>query len=392
VSTQPRTLVLQTALNPATGVFSAIRQLIVWLQKQPGLTVAAGLFGSKHWSRHYLQNLAELQLPLFFREMGGFRGAYLLLGLSSAMNRWVQQLHDAYKPEHLVIHFHTGITAGLFLPIRARLDCPLSLVVNFHGYFYAPGASRLLDLVRQQNHRWWARRLRRHGAAFICVDRPSIQPSAAYLGLPPREFQAFPNGIEDLGLHGCPRLQQPDRPFTIGFIGNFYENKGWHLAAEAAEQLYRQGKGIRLLMAGGKGPEYARARQWAESRPEFATFLGFVENASVTLIPQFDVLVAPYRVVGAPMVILEALSCGVPVIATAVNAMADMVRPRDNGFLVARDPAPIARCLTELIDNHALHQQMSRRAVEIFRNKFDINKTCVNYLNLYNTLYQRTRK
>ncbi len=387
VSINPRTLVLQTALNPATGVFAAIRQLIIGLKKQPTITVAAGMFGHRNWPRHYWKNLEELHIPLFSQKMGAFHGAYLLLGWSAAMDRWVQQLHDTYRPEHIVIHFHSGITAGIFLPIRAELDCPLSLVVNFHGYFYGPGPSRLVNLVRRQNHCRLARRLRRHGAAFVCVDRPSIQPSAAYLDLPPSYLQAFPNGIEDLGLQGCPRLRQPDLPLTIGYIGNFFENKGWHLAAAAAEELYHQGKAIRLLLAGAPGPEYERAREWVQARPQFATFLGFVENAGTNLIPQFDVLVAPYRVVGAPIVILEALSCGVPVIATAVNAIGDMVIERENGFLVERDAASIARRLMQLEADPSLHQHMSHRAREIFQEKFDINKTCINYLHFYNHLY-----
>jgi glycosyltransferase involved in cell wall biosynthesis len=81
------------------------------------------------------------------------------------------------------------------------------------------------------------------------------------------------------------------------------------------------------------------------------------------LLPAFDVFVLPSRYEGLPTAIVEAMICGIPVIATAVNAVPDLVVPGETGLLVPpRRPARLASAIGHLLDSPATAARMAAAA------------------------------
>ena len=81
------------------------------------------------------------------------------------------------------------------------------------------------------------------------------------------------------------------------------------------------------------------------------------------ILPAFDVFALPSRYEGLPTAIVEAMICGVPVVATAVNAVPDLVVPGETGLLVPpRRPALMAAAIGELLDSPARAAQMAAAA------------------------------
>ena len=79
-----------------------------------------------------------------------------------------------------------------------------------------------------------------------------------------------------------------------------------------------------------------------------------------------DLFVLPSIVEGMPLVLLQAMACGLPVIATEVSGSVDLVQQGRNGVLVpAKDPAALAEALTALLDDRSLCSQMGARSREI---------------------------
>lgn len=75
---------------------------------------------------------------------------------------------------------------------------------------------------------------------------------------------------------------------------------------------------------------------------------------------------------GVPNVLVEAMACGLPVLATAVGGITDLVRDADNGLLVpARDDAAAAARLGELIDDEQLRSRLGQAARRTVENQFD---------------------
>ena len=81
------------------------------------------------------------------------------------------------------------------------------------------------------------------------------------------------------------------------------------------------------------------------------------------LLPAFDVFALPSRYEGLPTVVVEAMICGVPVVATAVNAVPDLVVPGETGLLVPpRRPGQLAAAIRYLLDSPELAAGMAAAA------------------------------
>jgi len=81
------------------------------------------------------------------------------------------------------------------------------------------------------------------------------------------------------------------------------------------------------------------------------------------LLPAFDVFALPSRYEGLPTAVVEAMSCGVPVVATAVNAVSDVVVPGETGLLVPpHRPDLMAAGIGYLLDSPAAAARMAATA------------------------------
>jgi glycosyltransferase involved in cell wall biosynthesis len=81
------------------------------------------------------------------------------------------------------------------------------------------------------------------------------------------------------------------------------------------------------------------------------------------LLPAFDVFTLPSRYEGLPTAVVEAMLCGVPVVATAVNAVGDLVVPGETGLLVPpRRPDLLAGAIRSLLDSPADAARMAATA------------------------------
>lgn len=91
------------------------------------------------------------------------------------------------------------------------------------------------------------------------------------------------------------------------------------------------------------------------------------------LLPAFDVFLLPSRYEGLPTVLVEAMACGIPVVATAVNAVSDVVVPGQTGLLVPpRRPDLMAAAVRYLLDRPAIAAQMAETARVRLGDRFGI--------------------
>jgi glycosyltransferase involved in cell wall biosynthesis len=100
----------------------------------------------------------------------------------------------------------------------------------------------------------------------------------------------------------------------------------------------------------------------AKRQPERIMLVG--ERADVPdILPAFDIFTLPSRYEGLPIAIVEAMVCGIPVVATAVNAVADVVIPGETGLLVPpQRPDLMAEAVRYLIDRPSLASSMAATA------------------------------
>lgn len=153
-----------------------------------------------------------------------------------------------------------------------------------------------------------------------------------------------------------------DDETVIGFVGRLSEEKGAGYLVEAAGRLHRAGRRIRVLLV-GDGPQRQATESLAARHGVTAAvvFTGFQSDTSA-LYAAMDVFVLPSLTEGTPMALLEAMSHGVPVVASAVGGVPAVVTHRENGYLVpAGNAVALADQLAELMDASEATAQVAQR-------------------------------
>lgn len=167
-----------------------------------------------------------------------------------------------------------------------------------------------------------------------------------------------PNGVDYLRF--CPDVE-PSRPsslFTVGFVGNF---RPWHGLDVLAAGMGRL-QGVRLL-AVGDGPE----RHLLEKVPG-AELTGRVSNGEVPgLLTSMDVAVCPYpesdTFYFSPLKLFEYMAAGVPVVASRIGQISDVISHERTGLLVPPgDPDALGAAVERLRADRSLAQRLAAAA------------------------------
>jgi glycosyltransferase involved in cell wall biosynthesis len=159
---------------------------------------------------------------------------------------------------------------------------------------------------------------------------------------------------------------RPDRtPPTVLFVGLICRRKGSLELAKAARRLRERGlTDWKLVVVGGKGP--TPKEEYAEIVAEFAaagladSLVGPEHSRQVRArLRDADIFVLPSFLEGQPIAIIEAMAAGVPVVATSVGAIPDLIRDGIDGRVVEPgDVEALADALAELIEQPALRARM----------------------------------
>ena len=137
---------------------------------------------------------------------------------------------------------------------------------------------------------------------------------------------------------------------TIVFVGRLSEEKGLEPLIQAMFLLKKEVPNINLIIA-GTGPLESKLKQQVKKMDlsQNVVFTGFCNN-SFELIGQSDVFVLPSRTEGAPIVLIEAMAMGVPIVATKVGGIPELVEDNKIGLLIKDDcPKKIASAIFELL-------------------------------------------
>ncbi|SEK22645.1 glycosyltransferase [Nonomuraea pusilla] len=175
--------------------------------------------------------------------------------------------------------------------------------------------------------------------------------------------------------------QVPEGAFLVVHVGNFRPVKNHRLLVEAAAKVVAREPRATFLLA-GSGPLYEEtARRVAELGTGGVRLLGPVPGAG-RLIAAADLLVISSTYEGLPVVAMEALAAGVPVVSTRVGGVPDVVEPGVNGLLTRPDDVEaLAAGILEAMrpDVHARLREGARAAA----GRFDIRGTARWFEDLY---------
>lgn len=166
------------------------------------------------------------------------------------------------------------------------------------------------------------------------------------------------------------------------FVGRLVESKGVHIALQAIRHLVNEEKKpITLSIVGVVAPplEYYEslksfiAEHHLQTQVEFLDPLG--NEAMPEVYRQYDILILPSHKEGFSMVILEAMACGLVVVATTVGGNAEILREGENALTFPVDDATaLARQIGRLIDEPELRRRLSARASSLIGERFTLEQ------------------
>ena len=258
----------------------------------------------------------------------------------------------------------------------------LPVVATLHHSVHDPKLRPYKGLLRALYHQYWIapneRRVMRQAARVTAVSQFVADMAKQTLCDVP--IQVIYNGIDtDLFCPGN-RVRQKNEPFRLLYVGSWMSRKGVDLLSPIMREL---GEGFELYYTGG-----AAAEKDKKTMPNNMHDLGRLNQQEVVEVMQkSDVFLFPSRSEGHPLVAIEAMSCGLPVIAFKGTAVEEIIDHKINGYLV-KDINDAVSTINKIYENASKLTQLCSMAKEKVNNNFSEKSMLHSYINLYDTLYK----
>jgi teichuronic acid biosynthesis glycosyltransferase TuaC len=223
-------------------------------------------------------------------------------------------------------------------------------------------------------------------AAGIVTVSEALRGRLIELGVPGNRIEILRNGV-DLELFAPQDRAAARRELGLDTAGPVVLSVGWLAPQKSFDLVIRAAAALpdTLLVIVGEGPEKAALQRLARDlqTDERVRFLGTMpQQRLATVYNAADVLVLASAREGLPNVVLEALACGTPVVATAVGGLPEIVRVGAVGRLVQeRTPEAIAAALRDL-----LADPPARAAVRAYAERFGWGPTTAGQIRLFRSI------
>jgi glycosyltransferase involved in cell wall biosynthesis len=173
------------------------------------------------------------------------------------------------------------------------------------------------------------------------------------------------------------------------YTGRLAWNKGLVDLIKCAKHVLKACPDVSFTLT-GKGPAERHVKRLVARMGmdrEFS-FVGFVDKRSlIRLYQNSSVFVCPSYYEGLPTTLLEAMACGLPVVATGVGGISEVIEDGQNGFLVpTRSPEALADRIVDLLNTSGLRAQMGRSARKTVEECYSWDKTVARALGFYESI------
>lgn len=187
-----------------------------------------------------------------------------------------------------------------------------------------------------------------------------------------------------------PLTQDSLEPFTLLFVGRLVPGKGLEDLVAALKLVLLEYPQTRLRVA-GDGILRNRLVAWIEQNEmaEHIELLGRIDSRDTlrNLYRKAQIFILPSHHESLPTVVLEAMACGTPVIATRVGSVPDVITDCVNGLVVSpHAPIETSRAICRLLGDAALRSKLSSTAPQIVRERFSWQVVGGNYARCYAAL------
>jgi glycosyltransferase involved in cell wall biosynthesis len=335
---------------------------------------------------------------------GGFYGAERMLLDHCLATPGQHQVLFLDAPATLIERFRqAGVDAqgcaglgGLLRHLRQRqAERPLLNTHNFKGLLFGWVGATLLRLPlvitqhgftprsrKQKFYTWLSLQLCRTASVdrVVCVAE-SIAALHRQASVRAEKLQVIPNGLPA----SATLTPTADRQrWLAAYVGRLSSEKGPDLFLDALIPLCLQQPQLDAVMLGdGPEREALQARIDAAGLQQRIRLPGYQTDMR-RWWQQLDALVISSRTEGTPMILLEAMQAGVPVVAFGVGGIPDVLEHRQNGLMAApTDSAALARQLDTLLSEPGLARKLCDNAKRTQQDRYDLKALAERWSQLY---------
>jgi glycosyltransferase involved in cell wall biosynthesis len=232
-----------------------------------------------------------------------------------------------------------------------------------------------------------AQRLAYGTAALVVANSQAAVRQLLAEGVSPRRIRLVPNGV-DLPAFGAPRVKRELR--RVVTVANLRPEKGLDTLLDAVPHVLAAHPEAEFVVA-GDGPvapalaAQARARGVADR----VAFLGRCDDVPA-LLAASDIFVLPSRSEALPNAVIEAMAAGLPVVASRVGGIPELITPGTNGQLVPPDdPRALSAAIVELMDHPSFAQALGQASRARTEREFSFDRMVNRVTSLYLSLIER---
>ena len=227
--------------------------------------------------------------------------------------------------------------------------------------------------------------------AVVLVSRNLQQFVHTYQGIPPECTTVIPNSVDGRKYRTRDSFPPPeDFPhdsFIIGTVGRISSQKGQRYLIDAFHELALRLPNAHLMVI-GSGPMEKKLRRSAArgAGAERIRFIGWKSRVE-RYLPYFGIYVQPSLWEGMPFATLEAMASGVPVIATRVGGLRELINDGHDGILVPpRDIGALKTAMITLAEDEEYRIHLSREARHKIHKYYQADTMAREYCQLYRRL------
>jgi glycosyltransferase involved in cell wall biosynthesis len=284
-----------------------------------------------------------------------------------------------------VAHTH-GYRANVVGAAAARA-AEIPVVSTVHGFTGSGWKIRVFQALE----RWSLRR----ADAVVAVSKPLAHQTGS-MGVRPDRVHTIPNGRwppSDIlsPEHARRLLKAPPQSFHVGWIGRMSWEKAPDIMLDTIEVLRGRGAVPDLhvtLIGEGRDHGPLKARSEALGLSDRVSWPGWIPNA-IRLLRGFDAVVLSSRSEGTPIVALEAMTVGVPLVATQVGGVPDLTGSEGALLVPPENPDALASAIEELRRESVATQGRVAAALARIRRDYSPERWAQAHLKVYRTVVSR---
>ena len=302
---------------------------------------------------------------------------------------FIKMLFKSIGSKFDIVHMHSPLVPPIktSVPIITTVHTPSKIDAKYHeildfyslaervqsAVLYPPFESKLFSISESIN-----------AVSF------SVASELRTYGLDIRKIAVVGNGVDEKTF--TPNKNRDFSQKYVLYTGVLRARKGLFDLVNCAEQVCKVNSTVKFVIC-GTGPFLSKLENEIQRRGlnGRVLLLGRVKRSKlIQLYQNATIHVVPSHYEGLPTVLLEAMSCGLPVVATNIGGNREVISNGSNGFLVPpKNPKVMGEVILKLLDDEGLRERTGKAARKTIENYYTWDKIATNFVAIYESVLKK---